>query len=212
MKHRPREVFESLWTSLPHSLQRLFSFLSDFITAPFIGSVIGVILGTIPALHTAFFAPSHDGGIFTAWLTLSIKNLGQLFASLQILVVGIKLSASLNKMRRGEESGPVPWPIFVGVTAIRYFVWPCASIGIVWAVVGKLGLGSRDPILWFVLMMIPSGPPAMKLGALADVSNGTEQEKLSIAKFLAISYTLCPLISASIVGALRTCEAMREIQ
>ena len=41
------------------------------------------------------------------------------------------------------------------------------------------------------MMLMPTGPPAMKLTALADVSGSSEQEKMSIAKFLTVSF--CPL-------------------
>ena len=36
-------------------------------------------------------------------------------------------------------------------------------------------------------MLMPTGPPAMKLTALADVSGSNEDEKMSIAKFLCVS-------------------------
>ena len=37
-------------------------------------------------------------------------------------------------------------------------------------------------------MLMPTGPPAMKLTALADVNGSSEQEKMSIAKFLTVSF------------------------
>ena len=43
-------------------------------------------------------------------------------------------------------------------------------------------------MLWFSMMLMPTGPPAMKLTALADVNGSSEQEKMSIAKFLTVSF------------------------
>lgn len=41
-------------------------------------------------------------------------------------------------------------------------------------------------MLWFCLMLMPTGPPAMKLTALADVNGSSEGEKMAIAKFLTV--------------------------
>lgn len=38
------------------------------------------------------------------------------------------------------------------------------------------------------MMLMPTGPPALKLTALADVNGSSEDEKLSIAKFLSVSF------------------------
>lgn len=50
-------------------------------------------------------------------------------------------------------------------------------------------------MLWFTMMLMPTGPPAMKLTSLADVNGSNEQEKMSIAKFLTVS--LCPELQLS---------------
>ncbi len=43
-----------------------------------------------------------------------------------------------------------------------------------------------DPMLWFTLMLMPTGPPAIKLVALADVNGSSEEEKMVVAKFLTV--------------------------
>ena len=57
----------------------------------------------------------------------------------------------------------------------------------VWVLASKTNVLSDDPILWFAMMLMPCGPPAMKLTALADVSGAGDEEKMSIAKFLTVS-------------------------
>ena len=97
------------WDRFPTWVQNFFGFMYSFFNAPLTGAVIGAILGLTPPLHKWFFSEQDDGGVLKAWLTTSVENIGQLFATLQVVVVGVKLSSSLRKMKRGEDSGKVPW-------------------------------------------------------------------------------------------------------
>lgn len=56
-------------------------------------------------------------------------------------------------------------------------------------------------------MMIPTGPTATKLVALADVSKASEEERMAIAKFLTIAYAVSPLIVLSVVGSFKATVA-----
>ena len=175
------------WEKFPPWIQSFLHFSYSFLHAPLIGATTGAILGLVPPFHKAFFGDPGNGGIFTAWLTESVKNIGGLFASLQVVVVGAKLSSSLRKMKRGEASGTVPWIPLVFVTTMRFIVWPAVSIVIIYLVASRTNLLDKDPMLVFAMMLMPTGPPAMKLTALADVSGSSEEEKMSIAKFLSVS-------------------------
>ncbi|KAG9726439.1 membrane transporter, partial [Aureobasidium melanogenum] len=183
-------------------------FLYQFWNPPLIGAVIGGIVGLVPALHTLFFSKPQEGGYLNAWLTSSIKNIGDLFASLQVVVVGVKLSQAMLRYKKGEQSGSVPWKPFTIITVVRFVIWPLISIPLVWVLASKTNVLSDDPILWFAMMLMPTGPPAMKLTALADVSGAGDEEKMSIAKFLTISYAISPLICFSVVGALKASQAI----
>jgi auxin efflux carrier family protein len=57
-------------------------------------------------------------------------------------------------------------------------------------------------------MLMPTGPPATKLVALADVSGADEDEKMSISKFLIISYAISPLVCLAVVGSLKASLAI----
>jgi predicted permease len=113
-----------LWDALPHWMQKFLDFMYAFLNAPIIGAVIGAIIGLVPPLHKAFFAEENEGGLFKAWLTTSIENIGGLFATLQVVVVGVKLSSSLRKMKRGEDSGEVPWIPMLFIIFVRFVLWP----------------------------------------------------------------------------------------
>lgn len=112
------------WRRLPPWVQEALDITYSFVNAPLLGAVVGAIIGLTPPLHRLFFNDSNHGGYFNAWLTTSIQNVGDLFASLQIIVVGVKLSQSLRKMKQGEDSGSVPWRSMVFITFVRFFLWP----------------------------------------------------------------------------------------
>ena len=80
------------------------------------------------------------------------------------------------------------------------------SIAIITIVTSKTSLLGDDPVLWFIMMLMPTGPPAMKLTALAEATHADEHEKLSITKFLSISYALSPLITPTIMMSLKACK------
>jgi hypothetical protein len=173
---------------LPPWLQTFLDFAFQFANAPLLGALVGAAIGLTPPLHRLFFNDSNEGGYFNAWLTTAVKNIGDLFASTQIIVVGVKLSQSLRKMKAGEESGVVPKTSLAFITFIRFLFWPLVSIPFIWVLATKTSLLNEDPILWFVLMLMPTGPPAMILVALTDVVRSPEQEKMAIAKLLTVSY------------------------
>lgn len=109
----------------PRWLRRLRSHLpSAAIDATVMCTLLGVLLGLVPALHRAFFASSDDGGSFNAWLTTSISNMGRLFPSLQVILVGGKLGVSFERMARHMSSGRVPARAVLVVVLIRLVLWP----------------------------------------------------------------------------------------
>lgn len=98
-------------------------------------TLVGGVLGLVPQLHKAFFNSFEDGGIFNAWLTSSIKNLGKLFTTLQIFIVGCELGVGFEKMKKEEDrdangngtakqsSNPSIRAILI-IFLIRLVVWP----------------------------------------------------------------------------------------
>lgn len=86
------------------------------------------------------------------------------------------------------------------------------SISLIYLIASKTSWLTPDPILWFVMMLMPTGPPATKLTALADVSGAEEKQKLAISKFLTISYAASPIICIAVVGSLKASKAIMESQ
>jgi predicted permease len=117
-------VLTRVWDTFPPWLQTATARIRKFFSPPGIGAIVGIILGITPPLHRVFFNDVTKGGIFKAWLTTSLKNIGELFIALQVIVVGVKLAISLQRMRRGESSGKLP-PFAVTFTLlIRFIFWP----------------------------------------------------------------------------------------
>jgi predicted permease len=122
-KHTHTIVNKSM-EKLPSWLQAAITAVYNFMTPPLIGALIGGVIGLAPPLHTLFFADSNEGGYFNAWLTQSVKNVGQLFVTLQVVVVGVKLAQALRKEKRGEDTGKLNWKPVAIVSVVRYIIWP----------------------------------------------------------------------------------------
>lgn len=130
--------------------------------------------------------------------------------SLQVIVVGVKLSLSLRLMKEGEEAGNLPLGTVLCVTFVRFILWPAISIPLIWALAAYTNLLTDDPMLWWALMMMPIGPTAMKVLALADVSGASQDIRMTITKFLTVSYIITPIVSFAVVGALEGAKAAKQ--
>lgn len=64
--------------------------------------------------------------------------------------------------------------------------WCRVSIAIISTLVAKTDLLGDDPLLWFTMMLMPTGPSAMKLTALAEATHAEDEEKMAITKFLSV--------------------------
>lgn len=176
-----------VWHQLSPRTRSLLDLLYAFLNAPLIGAIIGATIGLAPPLHQAFFNEPQQGGFFKAWLTSCIENVGSLFAALQVVVVGVKLSKCLRKMKRGEQSGSIPWLPSIIVLLMRFVIWPCISISVIYLLTVRTNALPYDPILFFCMMLMPAGPPAMAISSLAETNDSSEEDKMAISKFLIVS-------------------------
>ena len=191
----------AVWDVLPAWAQTVTARVTRFVSPPVFGAAAGTVIGLVPALSRALFGDPADGGYFTAWLTSSLKNLGELFVTLQVIVVGVKLAVGLRG--RGEATGRLPGLSVLFVLGMRFVVWPVVSIAVISVLVARTDVLGDDPVLWFVMMLMPTGPPAMKLTALAEATHADDEEKMAITKFLSLSYALSPLITPTIMMSLK---------
>jgi predicted permease len=209
VKRRPWFIRRVHWGDLSPQLQWWLLFLYDFLNAPLLGAVLGAIIGLTPQLHRAFFAKEYDGGFFTAWLTESWKNVGSLFVPLPLIVAGISLYTAHQESKQGDNSRTaISLATTVFILVVRFVIWPIASIGLIYAIVQRTEVSlSNDPMLWFAMMLMPTGPPAMKLITMVQVSDAGPDDERRIAKILTISYIISPVLAFTVVGALRASVA-----
>ncbi|PMD30104.1 hypothetical protein L207DRAFT_474337 [Hyaloscypha variabilis F] len=204
---RPSVIAKKKWVKLGDRTKWWLLFLFDFLNAPLLGAVLGAVIGLVPALHRAFFNDSNEGGIFTAWLTESFKNIGSLFVPLPVVVAGVSLYVSTRKIKGEGSRAGTPWLTTLFVLVVRFAVWSVISIGFVYLLAKKTHVLGEDPMLWFTMMLMPTGPPAMKLITMVEVSNADEEDEDKIAKLLTISYIISPILAFTVVGSLRASVA-----
>lgn len=213
-KDRPAPyVPRKYWNKLSPRAKWWFVFVADFFNAPLVGAAIGAVIGLVPALKTAFFADAQSGGVFTAWLTASLKSIGSIFVPLPIVVAGVSLytafEESHNKKKSADDSEqPAKLPkLTVGyILLVRFVLWSVISIAVIYGLASAGVLGS-DPMLWFAMMMMPAGPPATKLIAMVQVSQTGGDDEAMIAKLLTVSYLVSPILSFTVVGSLTASKA-----
>ncbi|KAK5061538.1 hypothetical protein LTR84_008082 [Exophiala bonariae] len=182
------------WIRLGPRAKWWLLFISDFFNAPLLGAAIGTVIGLVPSLHRAFFNSTYEGGIFTAWFTSSLKSIGGLFVPLPVVVAGVSLYTSWNEARRSSENRKLPWVTVTFILAVRFILWPIASIAFIYALASRTDILGEDPMLWFTMMLMPTGPPAMKLITLIQVSDAEDEDEKNIAELLTVS-TALPVVT-----------------
>lgn len=187
---RPSGISRRRWLELSDRTRWWLLFLYDFLNAPLIGAILGAIIGLVPVLHRSFFSDTADGGIFTAWLTASLKNVGSIFVPLPVLVAGVSLYTSMQRAKSEQDAHPgggTPWLTTTFVLTTRFVVWPVLSIAVIYFLAKETNVLGIDPMLWFAMMLMPTGPPAMKLITMVEVSDADEEDEHKIAKLLTVS-------------------------
>ncbi|PVI04971.1 hypothetical protein DM02DRAFT_134635 [Periconia macrospinosa] len=213
VKRRPSYIPRPKWRTFSVRTQWWLLFFYDFLNAPLIGAALGAIIGLAPPLHKAFFAGTRQGGIFTAYLTESWKNIGQLFVPLPLIVAGISLYTSYMESRQPSSSSQgthVPLLTTAFILAVRFIVWPILSIVFIYAIAKgwKNGILGDDPVLWFSMMLMPTGPSAMKLITMIQVNDAEVEDEQKIAKILTVNYIVSPIMAFTVIGALRASQSL----
>nr|XP_018263817.1 uncharacterized protein I303_03690 [Kwoniella dejecticola CBS 10117]OBR85975.1 hypothetical protein I303_03690 [Kwoniella dejecticola CBS 10117] len=171
--------------------------LAGFMNPPMYGGLAAILAGVIPFLHSWLF----DKGAWLSPFAESIEKIGKLYAALQMLVIGAHL-----KTKKGSR--PPIFPL-IYLFVFRFVLMPIISISVVYGV--RKALGDRilsDPILDFIMMIAPVGPPALTLAAIVEMSDTDEDVETAVAKTIVVSYALTPLISVSVTAALQVVEKL----
>lgn len=156
-KRRASFVPRKRWIKLSPRTKWWLVFLSDFLNAPLIGAIVGAVIGLSRPLHRAFFNDTQHGGIFTAWLTASLKSIGTLFVPLPVVIAGTSLYTAYEKTKEKSQDRPqgLPWVTVTYIMVVRFVIWPVAAIGFIYLLASKTSVLGDDPMLWFTLMLMP---------------------------------------------------------
>lgn len=177
---------------------KIFKTVKSVWNPPLTGALLAVLIGLIPPVKREFY---HEEGFFYGTITTSLTNIGELFTALMLFILG----ANLQIKSQGGSSTPIL--VLVYIYFMRFILMPLIAITVVWKVSdwGWLddnaheGLGG-DPMMKFIMCLIPSGPSAIVLANIADLA-GVEQG--AVGKLLILSYVVSPTIAFTVAGALR---------
>lgn len=78
------------------------------------------------------------------------------------------------------------WLVF-----LRFALMPLLSTSIVYLLLSLTTLLPPDPALWFALIIMATGPPAIRIAALLDLSGLGDGPQQAIARLLAVSSVAC---------------------
>ena len=157
---RPRASFVRGLFSLPG---RIYKAIVEIWNPPLTGAILAICVGLIPPVKHEFY---HKEGFFYGTVTTSLTNIGELFTALMLFVLG----AGLQLKSQGDTRTPVLILLYIYV--IRFFLMPFIAIVVVWKISkwgwlndeAHAGLGG-DPMMKFIMCMIPSGPPYVPIYA-----------------------------------------------
>ncbi|KAI0682414.1 membrane transport protein-domain-containing protein [Cytidiella melzeri] len=168
------------WPKRVHFAEKPVKAVMNWISPPLTAAIIALVLGMIPPLHDAFF--NKDTALYSS-VTQSIENIGELYVATQMFIVGTQI-AILPGVK--PQFGPTAYSMLV-----RFLLMPGVSLLFVWATAGR-GWYVDDKLVWFLLVLIPSGPSAMLLASVAELAN---VDQGPIAGYLTVSYMFSPLMA-----------------
>ncbi|KZV81213.1 hypothetical protein EXIGLDRAFT_731583 [Exidia glandulosa HHB12029] len=179
---------------LPRRL-RWVSKVFGFLNPPLIGAIVAVLLSAIPPLHHVLY--DSDGALNVPLLD-PISKLGNIYVTLQMFAVGAELAVTSSSDRPNARSILIP-------LSVRFAIMPLLALGFVWAT-ARRGVYGDDPLVWFLLILVPTGPSAVVLATLADTV-GVDQG--AVAGYLLIANLCAPLIAVTCAAALKLVEHLQ---
>lgn len=153
--------------------------LINKLNPPLLGSSAAFILGIIPFFHSIFF---EKGQVFTNTITQSLSKVGELYAPVQVFILGAQLSRAHQRyvhnyvpkvidtrteLHRPPTNG-VSKSALIYLLLFRFIIIPIIFIYTITAVRRwNPDLFMKDPMLDYVLMMAAVGPPTTNVAAVS---------------------------------------------
>ncbi|CAG8679365.1 27769_t:CDS:2 [Dentiscutata erythropus] len=165
---------------IPQILTKIYNFMNP----PLMASIVALFVGTIAPLKNLFFG--DQAPLFIIYYTM--ESMGSITIPLMLILLGAQLW-NLPRSKGKEMFASISY-----VMSCRYLIMPI--IGGIMIILTK-SLYRNDPMLWFILMMISSGPTAINCINLVQLTGNFEEE---MATLLFYSYIcLAPLITVIVI-------------
>ncbi|WOO80684.1 putative transporter [Vanrija pseudolonga] len=179
----------------PRWTKRLKRNVKEIMNPPLAGGLTAAFFGVVPFLHKWFFTDDS----LLAPLTMSFHNLGQLYAVLQMFVLGAHLQS--------KGYARPQYLALVYLFAFRFAIMPLISSSMV-AYVRNHTTVLLDPIFDFVMIIAPVGPPALTLAAIVEMAAPGQATITAVATTVVVSYGLAPFVSVGVTLALYVVEGL----
>jgi hypothetical protein len=171
-----------------NSLRRVLKPIGDIMNPPLYAALFALLIGTIPFLKGIFFGV--DAPLF--FLTRTAEQLGTISVPLTLLTLGAQVKTLPS------ENGKELVPQILYVMLSRFVIMPI--IGTIIVVYTK-DYFLVDPMFWFILMSMSSGPPAVNCMNLAQITGNFQGE---MATLLFYTYAAVgPLMAILVMAMLR---------
>lgn len=79
---------------------------------------------------------------------------------------------------------------FLWLVGLRFLLMPILTTSILYILLSRTTLLGTDPTLWFAFAIIATGPPAIRIAALIDMSGLSERAQQAVARLLAVRLCL----------------------
>lgn len=201
---RRRDARQSPWKARLRVFLRKTAYFRSFFNPALTGGLVAVVIGLVPFTHTAFF---EDDGVFKKNLQQALKQLGDLIPALLPFAVGSKLFSKPSPPERAKSLTNVFALLFL--LFVRFALIPGLCVGAVHLArnVSSKTAWKSDPALDFAIMISGAGPPAITLMSVTEIAGASEAMIGQVARVLAVSYTLTPLLCGTVVAAIAVIRA-----
>ncbi|CAG8569959.1 9978_t:CDS:2 [Ambispora gerdemannii] len=158
----------------------VISNVETIMNPPIYAAIAALIVGTNPFLKSLFFGKNAP---LYPIITKSMIFLGNASTPLTLLVLGAQLS-NLSRSKSGKMFSAISW-----VMIARFMIMPFIGISLVMMTRGWF---LDDPMFWFVLMMLASGPSAINCINVTQLTGAFQEEMaaLLIYSYIAVIPTL----------------------
>ncbi|KAL6633237.1 hypothetical protein ACP70R_025908 [Stipagrostis hirtigluma subsp. patula] len=149
------------WEKLKESTLQI---LHELTAPPTIGAVMGLVIGAVPWLKSAFVGSNAP--------LRAVYNSLKLLGDGTIPCVTLILGGNLTK---GARTSAVPSAVVAAIIGVRYMILPAMGVVVVRAA-RQMGFLPPDPLFQYVLMIQFALPPAMSIGTMSELYDVAQEE------------------------------------